>query len=188
MSAGSEGEARIGRRIVAVVGCLLLRIASPVGSPIKTTCAQELGGRDTIVLLRNLGLGKTISISTNNHFSCTFGGMVYKCKDPSSRPLKNRLCPLVAAIPALSVTSSSVLLPSPVPSLLPFFLSFHGSAFFEIKCIILPFVVAARRLFIAKMCHISLLSFALFCTVLSSKRLCKNGVPAAEAEAVAGEH
>lgn len=105
-------------------------------------------------------------------------------------PLTKRLCPLVAAIPALSVTSSSVLLPSPVPyaQSLPFFLSFHGSAFFEIKCIILPFVVAARRLFIAKMCHISLLCSALFCTVLSSKRLCKNGVPAAEEEAVAGEH
>ena len=90
-------------------------------------------------------------------------------------PLINRLCPLVAAIRALSVTSSSVLLPSPVPlrapppgPSLPFFLSFHGSAFFEIKCIILPFVVAARRLFIAKMCHISLLCSVLYIAVLKA--------------------
>ena len=65
-----------------------------------------------------------------------------------------------------------------------FFLSFHGSAFFEIKCIILPFVVAARRLFIAKMCHICL--SLVVCSVLSSKRVCKNGVPAGSTESSGG--
>ena len=47
------------------------------------------------------------------------------------------------------------------------------TAYFEIKCIILPFVVAARRLFIAKMCHIFFFLFFFF--FFFSKLLCKKG-------------
>ena len=77
-------------------------------------------------------------------------------------PLFRNPCPRMPAIFALSVTSFSACPPLALPSECLPFSWLPPTAYFEIKCIILPFVVAARRLFIAKMCHIFFFFFFFF--------------------------